>query len=313
MDSQKIPPKKLTRQQIREGLAAVPVDVVLLGAAGAKSTKLTAKQKAFAEGLAMGKTKAGAYRDAYDSKGKPSTQSRKGQELAKSDAIRAQVEAITLANEAAKYATPAALRALVIQQLTAHALAEDVKPAQRIKALELLGKVTEVAAFTERREIIKTTDAGSARAALLENLRQALRANAIDAKIIEASPAKGNSVTLTAAELLGSGDQDGEGDPGRAANLADGDPTRPHPPEVPKASAQPMLSNPHTELHPKTSVSVATQISPGATSDVQDTTVTGVTVLSENPDDSQEGGGVQKNSGDGVGEVMETPPAGNWK
>ena len=105
-------------------------------------------------------------------------------------------------------ATPAALRALVIQQLTAHALAEDVKPAQRLKALELLGKVTEVAAFTERREIIKTTDAGSARAALLETLRQALRSSAIDAKIITANPAKGNSVTLQAVELVQPGSQD---------------------------------------------------------------------------------------------------------
>ena len=91
----------------------MPVDVVLLGAAGAKSTKLTAKQKAFAEGLAMGKTKAAAYRDAYDSKAKPHHQSLEGQRLAANPAIAQQVEALTLAAEAQKYATPAALRALV--------------------------------------------------------------------------------------------------------------------------------------------------------------------------------------------------------
>jgi hypothetical protein len=313
----KIPGKKLTRQQIKEGLAAVPVEVVLLGAAGARSTKLTPKQKAFAENLAMGKSKAASYRDAYGSKGKPATASRRGQELAQRSAIQAQVEALTLAAEAQKYATPAALRALVIQQLTAHALSDEVKPAQRIKALELLGKVTEVAAFTERREIIKTTDAGSARAALLENLRQALRASAIDAKILEVTPAEGNSVTLQAAQQLDGAAGDLEGDPGRVSDRPGSDPTAPPPPAQRAAHAQPMLSNPHTESVADSELSVATQISLDATDAVTSvktlTTVTGVTVLRENTDDSQvEGGGGEKNPWDGLGEEMERPPAGNW-
>lgn len=336
MDSQKIPTKKLTRQQVKEGLQAVPVDVLMLGAVGAKSTKLTAKQKAFAEGLAMGKTKAGAYRDAYDSKGKPHTASRRGQELAKHGAIAAQVEAITLANEAAKYATPAALRALVIQQLTAHAISDEVKPAQRLKALELLGKVTEVAAFTERREIIKTTDATTARAMLLENLRQAIRATATDANIIEASPARVTGVTLPQADELPGGQDAAQADPGRVSEAAQADPTAPPPPDAPAASAHPMLSNPHTGSHSKSDPqnSVATQTCQGATDAVtlvetlatvtpvtlpgvnpndEDTRVTPVTLLSENPDDSQEGGGGGKNPWDEMIEDMETPPAGNWK
>ncbi len=337
MDTQKIPKaKKLTRQQVKEGLQAVPVDVLMLGAVGAKSTKLTAKQKAFAEGLAMGKTKAGAYRDAYDSKGKPHTASRRGQELAKHGAIAAQVEAITLANEAAKYATPAALRALVIQQLTAHAISDEVKPAQRLKALELLGKVTEVAAFTERREIIKTTDATTARAMLLENLRQAIRATATDANIIEASPARVTGVTLPQADELGSGQDPAQAGPGRVSEAAQADPTHPPPPEAPAASAPTMLSNPHTGSHSKSDPqnSVATKTCQGATDavtlvetlatvtpvtlpgvnpDDQDTRVTPVTLLSKNPDDSQEGGRGEKNPWDEMVEGMETPPAGNWK
>ena len=237
--------------------------------------------------------------------------------MAQHGAIQAQVEALTLAAEAQKHATPAALRALVIQQLTAHALSDEVKPAQRIKALELLGKVTEVAAFTERREIIKTTDAGAARAALLENLRQALRANAIDAKIIEASPVKGNSVTLAAAQQPDGAAGDLEGDPGRVSDRPGSDPTAPPPPAQRAAHAQAMLSNPHTESVPDSKLSAPTQISLGATNAVTSvetlTTVTGVTVLRENTDDSQvEGGGGEKNPWDGVNEEMETPPAGNW-
>ena len=145
---------KLTRKQTREALQAVPIEQVLLGGLGASETKLTPKQRAFAEAIAMGETKAGAYREAYNSKGKAETQSKRGQELVKTGAVAAQIEAFRAAIEAQKYATPTHLRALVISELTRHALDAGFPPAQRIKSLELLGRITEVAAFTERREVV---------------------------------------------------------------------------------------------------------------------------------------------------------------
>jgi len=230
---------------VKEGLQAVPVDVLLLGAAAAKETKLTAKQRKFAERIALGDTKAGAYRAAYDSKGNGYTQSRRGQELAKHSAIQAQIEALKLAGEAARHATPAALRSLVIQQLTEHALSQDVPPAQRLRALELLGKVTEIAAFTERREIVTQIDAAGARAALLESLRDALRQTSIDAEIVsrpgpERKPAlidraAGNSVTDAVMAAA----------PGRGDEGPDADPTGAAPPAHAGPSAPAMLSNPH--------------------------------------------------------------------
>jgi len=171
---------KMTRKETREALQAVPIEQVLLGSVGAPETKLTPKQRAFAEAIAMGETKAGAYRRAYNSKGKPETQSRRGQELAKRGAVQAQVDAFRAAIEAQKYATPAHLRALVIEQLTRHALNDEFPPAQRIKALELLGRITEVAAFTERREVVHVHDAETARERLMQSLRLAVQASAID-------------------------------------------------------------------------------------------------------------------------------------
>jgi hypothetical protein len=193
METQKIPqavPKakarpKLTRQQIRDGLKAQPIEALLLGAGNAKKTTLTHKQRKFAEALAAGETKAGAYRAAYDTHSKPAIQSLEGQRLASHPSIALQVEALRLAAEARAYATPPALRALVLERLTAHAIDPDVKPAQRLRALELLGKVTEVAAFTERRELIKVTDSSQARTKLIQTLRDAMRAGAIDATILE--------------------------------------------------------------------------------------------------------------------------------
>lgn len=175
-------------------MQSVPLDVILQGVTSKGEKTLTTKQRAFAEAVALGDTKAGAYRKAYKSKGNPSTASRRAQELVKNGTIAAQIDALRLAAEARKYATPAALRSLVIERLTAHAIDEDVKPAQRLRALELLGKVTEVAAFTERREVVKTTNVIDAKAQLLTLLRRAINQTG---EIEDVEPvAVGNSVTL---------------------------------------------------------------------------------------------------------------------
>jgi hypothetical protein len=172
--------KKLTRKEIREGLEAVPIESVILGAASKGEKRLTAKQREFARQIALGETKAGAYRKSRETKAKPETASRRGQDLAKNSAVMAQVEAFRAAFEAQKYATPAHLRALTIHELTKHALDESFPPAQRVKALELLGKITEVALFTERREVVQVVDAGQIRERLMASLRLALKTDAID-------------------------------------------------------------------------------------------------------------------------------------
>lgn len=317
MKTDKIPTTpRLSRKAIREGLQSVPMDVLLLGAAGAKTTKLTAKQRAFAEGIAQGKTKAGAYRDAYGSKGKPATASRRGQELARHGAVAAQIEALQLANEAMRYATPAALRALVVQKLTEHAISDDVKPAQRLQALKLLGTVTEVAAFTERREIVTVRDPGAAREALISGIRAALAASATDAKIVSVKNARVTGVTLPAGSELSPSDPElahaaavVEPQPGGEPLRAD--PTVPHPPEPRATPARDLLSNPHTELHQNSDV---TQTSQSATR------VTPVTLVSRNTDARVtpvtlpvvEGGGAIETWGAIGNGYGETPPSGNW-
>ncbi len=295
---------KLTRAAVAEGLQSVPIDVVLLGAASAKQTKLTHKQRAFAEGIAMGKSKAAAYRDAYDTQAKPHHQSLEGQRLAASPAIARQIDALTLANEARKYATPAALRSLVIERLTATAIDDEIKPAQRLRALELLGKVTEVAAFTERREIIKTESAGDARQSLLTNLRAALRSSAID---VQALPIVAQ-----------------ESDPGAVRDSQDSDPTEGPPPDAAERSAHTLLSNPHTRSHTSDdpSISVPTHLFQDAPSEASVTAVSGltltsvtpVTLLGETTDACQEeGGGDIKNTDDMQNGNIENTPLGNWK
>ena len=164
---------KLTRKQIKEGLEATPIDTLLIGS----PKTLTKKQKEFAEALAKTGNKAEAYRQAYDTNSSPAIQSLEGQRLAKNPVIALQVEAIKLSLEAQKYLLPAHLRALTIQKLTEKAIDPEVNHAQQIKALELLGKITEVALFTERKEITATDTSAKAKDRLIDTLAKAIRSS----------------------------------------------------------------------------------------------------------------------------------------
>ena len=164
---------KLTRKQIKEGLEAMPIDTLLLGS----PKTLTKKQKAFAEALAKTGNKAEAYRQAYNTHSSPKIQSQEGQALAKNPVIAMQVEAIKVSLEAEKYLLPSHLRALTIQKLTEKAIDPDVNHAQQIKALELLGKITEVALFTERKEITTNDTSANAKDRLINTLAQAIRSS----------------------------------------------------------------------------------------------------------------------------------------
>lgn len=176
---------KLTRRQVKDGLNTMPIDSILLGTSRGEQT-LTPKQREFARLVALGETKAGSYRQAFGSKGKPHTVANRGYELSQRGDVQAIIDAYQLANEAAKYRTPVQLRELVIHQLTQHALNDDCPPAQRIKALELLGKVSEVAAFTERKETTVIKQSGDIKSRLLESLRNVID---VDAKVLDSDAA----------------------------------------------------------------------------------------------------------------------------
>ena len=172
----KIP--KLNRKQVREALDQMPIERLLIGSQS-KTTTLTTSQIKFAEEMALGKTKAESYRQSRPngrkSQAKPKTASRRGAELASDSRIQAQIDAFKLAIEAQKYTTPLHLRALVIQRLTEKAIDPEVKDSQQLKALELIGKLTEVQSFTERREIVNiNADSNEMREKLMQSLRLAL-------------------------------------------------------------------------------------------------------------------------------------------
>lgn len=162
-------PQKLTRAQIKEGLDQIPIETLLSSGEG-KSPKITGKMKAFAHAIALGETKANAYRKAYKPNASKATLSAQPYILAKDSRIAKEVEAYRLALEAEKHRNPAQLKALLVQQLVQHSLDEDFPPAQRMKALQLIGQLFEVGAFLERKETTVVHKSSDIRTRLLERL-----------------------------------------------------------------------------------------------------------------------------------------------
>lgn len=172
----------MKRAQVREALDQVPIDQIL-GVQG----KLTHKQKTFARLVAQGETGAGAMRKAYDVKTtRAKTVGNNASMLKKHKGIQREIEAIQLAEKAREYQTPEHLRSLVIHSLVKVITDPESKAGQITAAAKVLGTVTEVSAFTERKVVEHITSSTDARAQLLSKLRTLVQGNAIDVTVKDA-------------------------------------------------------------------------------------------------------------------------------
>jgi hypothetical protein len=159
----------------------MPLDSIL-GQGASKG--LTGKQRRFAREVAQGSTKAEAYRRSYNV-GSKATLTSNPYHLAADSRIQAEIQALQLAEQAAALQTPSQLRALVIQTLVQTALDPETKPAVRVQAAKVLGTVTEVAAFTERKEVRTISSSEDARARVMAEIK-ALMLGTGDAEDIQA-------------------------------------------------------------------------------------------------------------------------------
>ena len=162
-------PQKLTRAQIKQGLDQIPIETLLMSGEG-KRPKLTGKQKAFAHAVALGETKAQAYRVSHKAKPTKATITTEPYKLARDPRITREIEHYRLALEAEKHRNPLQLKALLVQQLVQHSLDPEFPPAQRMKALQMIGNLFEVGAFLERKEITTVRKSTDIRTRLLERL-----------------------------------------------------------------------------------------------------------------------------------------------
>lgn len=261
-------PIKLSKAQVKEALKTLPIERVLFGSIESGAPALTAKQKAFAAEIAAGETKAGAYRKAYKSKAKPKTAHSEAAKLLANPRVSAEVETKKAENAAQESQTPAELRAWTIKQLEQHAQNESFPPAQRVKCLELLGKITEVALFTERREVVQTVASHELRDKLLAHIRAAMKSDAIEVEAKEAGALMGEIKAAKAGDAETIDAEPGDAEPIPAS--ADPLPADPLNPE--RDTATTLHSIPHiqsAEAHlpelqgePDSSVPVTSTITP---------------------------------------------------
>jgi phage terminase small subunit len=176
--------KTPSRKQLRETIKGKDIGAVLSIPRGT----LTQRQKRFAEALVLeGKTGADAYRSAgYSAKGKPKTIGDAASRLKADCRIQAEIAALEHAKQVAALHSAEALRSLVISSLTSALIDPETKPATRIQAAKVLGQVTEVAAFTERKEITHIKDSGAIRSQILDQLKSMMLASS-DVQDIDAN------------------------------------------------------------------------------------------------------------------------------
>ena len=161
----------MRRSEIKQALEQIP-DKALFGLA---AEGLTPKMRKFAREVAKGSSKAEAYRRAYKSNATQATIITEPYKLAADPRVAREIEAYQVALAAQEYRTPAALRSLVIQSLTETLLSDDTPPAVKVQAAKVLGTVTEVAAFTERREVTRIDNSQAAKDKLLNEIKDMLR------------------------------------------------------------------------------------------------------------------------------------------
>jgi len=218
--------KTLSRSEIKESLEQIPIERIL----GVNTSKqLTHKQREFARKVAEGMPKAKAYRETYDvTSTNTQIQANNGYELSRHPLVSKEIQAYKLALEAEKYRTPTHLKSLLVQQLVEHSLNNSFPPAQRVKCLELIGKLFEVQAFTESKQVEITHKSSDIRERILNQLKDITDIDEEDLSLLD--------------EL--------SGNPQSKTDMAD--PTTPPPTNIDHASqAEDTHSTPHKRIPEK--------------------------------------------------------------
>mgnify|MGYP003644532677 CR=1 FL=1 len=199
--------KTLSRKQITEGLDQIPMAEIL----SVPSKALTPKMRSFAREVAKGSTKADAYRRSYKQDASKSTTNNEPYRLTADPRIAREIAAYQHAIESAKQRTPAALRELVIQSLVSVITDPDEKGAVRVQAAKVLGTVTEVAAFTERKEVRTISSSVDVKARVMDELKRLMITDVEDVTAKEAD-------SLLAELVAQPGDSDDPHPPGMPPN-----------------------------------------------------------------------------------------------
>ncbi len=143
----------------------VPADRVLM-----PEVDLTPKQRQFVRGLAEGMSKRDAYVSAYDAKADSRSVGITACTIAANPKIQLALQQQKAVERLRYSQNPLEIRSFVVDSLQ-HEARTAQRPADRLRALELLGKLADVGAF-ETRSVIEHRTASDTRAKLAEKLRR---------------------------------------------------------------------------------------------------------------------------------------------
>ena len=153
------------RKTIEELVREVPASRVI-----ARDIRLTAKQRAFVDKVAIGATNTQAYIEAYGSTMSPRIVAADASNLRNNPKV-SQALALQQAAERVRYSqNPIEIRSYVVDSLQ-HLARTAQRPADRLRALELLGRMADVALF-ETRTVVEHRKPDDVRAALVSKLRR---------------------------------------------------------------------------------------------------------------------------------------------
>jgi hypothetical protein len=224
--------KTPSRKELKAAIDQQGISRVLM----TRKSELSPKMRKFAENVALGETGADAYRKSYNATGKPKTIGDAASRLKADSRIIAEIEAYQLAIESQKYQSAANIRALVVQSLVQVLIDSESSPSHRISASKVLGSISEIGMFVDRKEITHVQASDDIR----QTIMQQLKTIASDA----------SDVDIDANDLLRDliGDKNGvnAGDSGNDVILASGNGTVPL---CPEAEIEPHLNTLHTIPH----------------------------------------------------------------
>jgi hypothetical protein len=259
----------MKRKEIKQALKEMPIETILM----VGKSELTPKQREFARQVALGNTGAESYRKAYDTHTTPKRQGDQASRMKADPRIAAEIDAYELALEAQKYRSSESLRALVIQSLVSVLIDPDAKQSTKVTAAKVLGTVTEVAAFTERKEITTISGSDAIKSQIMDQLKTLMIGSGSGSDVTDV-----DAVDLL-AELSASGDQatdqtlDNSGESSEkdivlATNPDPADPTHGVPPAAQNRSHSSHL---HTIPHevPDQNIATLTRETPPLSSETQ--------------------------------------------
>jgi len=306
-------PIKITRQTIRETLKQVPIDQILVGAHNVEKVNLTKKQKDFARKVAEGKPKAQAYRETYNTNTNKQSQAEQASRLASNPKVSAMIEAFTLANEAREYLIPAQIRTMAIQNLVSIAINDEEKTSNKLKALELIGKMSEVSLFSETKTHVHLHSSEDIRGQLLAGLKLAF-SNSRGLNDLAKRKAESLLIELSEPCAIDNDQIEGEYSEHAPTHSEIENPTTPPDPAPKKSTTADRIllhSIPHVQSDSNTLLSDLTPTPGGVTNPLESDTCASIGTYPDALNDQIEGEGVII-SGQSSEEVpRETPPLTN--